>query len=79
MGFRGKALASMTYVARVTVTTITKGQLHGYSGGTCYQIENLFYNMTARRKTLRNSADDYSKIVDLLSHIGHLKYIITQT
>ncbi|KAK4490027.1 hypothetical protein RD792_000681 [Penstemon davidsonii] len=30
MGFRGEALASMTYVGHVTVTTITKGQLHGY-------------------------------------------------
>ncbi|KAI3785372.1 hypothetical protein L1987_44490 [Smallanthus sonchifolius] len=30
MGFRGEALASMTYVAHVTVTTITSGQLHGY-------------------------------------------------
>ena len=30
MGFRGEALASMTYVGHVTVTTITKDQLHGY-------------------------------------------------
>lgn len=30
MGFRGEALASMTYVGHVTVTTITRGQLHGY-------------------------------------------------
>uniref|UniRef100_A0A2P2LUN6 DNA mismatch repair protein MLH1-like n=1 Tax=Rhizophora mucronata TaxID=61149 RepID=A0A2P2LUN6_RHIMU len=30
MGFRGEALASMTYVAHVTITTITQGQLHGY-------------------------------------------------
>lgn len=30
------------------------------------QIENLFYNMIARRKTLQNSSDDYSKIIDLL-------------
>ena len=30
MGFRGEALASMTYVGHATVTTITKGQLHGY-------------------------------------------------
>ncbi|KAF3787931.1 DNA mismatch repair protein [Nymphaea thermarum] len=30
MGFRGEALASMTYVAHVTVTTITEGELHGY-------------------------------------------------
>ncbi|GFP81438.1 DNA mismatch repair protein mlh1 [Phtheirospermum japonicum] len=45
MGFRGEALASMTYVGH---------------------IENLFYNMTARRKTLQNTADDYPKIVDLI-------------
>ncbi|KAI3464318.1 hypothetical protein Pfo_020981 [Paulownia fortunei] len=84
MGFRGEALASMTYVGHVTVTTITKGQLHGYRAtykdgmmehepkacaavkGTQIMIENLFYNMTARRKTLQSSADDYPKIVDLI-------------
>lgn len=31
-----------------------------------WQIENLFYNMSARRKSLQNSADDYPKIVDLI-------------
>ncbi|CAE6128868.1 unnamed protein product [Arabidopsis arenosa] len=88
MGFRGEALASMTYVAHVTVTTITKGQIHGYRvsyrdgvmehepkacaavKGTQILVENLFYNMTARRKTLHNSADDYGKIVDLLSRMA---------
>ncbi|KAF5936579.1 hypothetical protein HYC85_024085 [Camellia sinensis] len=88
MGFRGEALASMTYVGHVTVTTITKGLLHGYRvsyrdgvmehepkacaavKGTQIMIENLFYNMTARRKTLQNSADDYPKIVDLLSRFA---------
>lgn len=88
MGFRGEALASMTYVGHVTVTTITKGQLHGYRvsykdgvmehepkpcaavKGTQIMIENLFYNMTARRKTLQNSGDDYSKTVDLLSRFA---------
>ncbi|XP_059460207.1 DNA mismatch repair protein MLH1-like [Corylus avellana] len=88
MGFRGEALASMTYVGHVTATTITKGQLHGYRvsyrdgvmehepkacaavKGTQIMVENLFYNMIARRKTLQNSADDYSKIVDLLSRFA---------
>uniref|UniRef100_A0A2P2LUN8 Uncharacterized protein MANES_02G199100 n=2 Tax=Rhizophora mucronata TaxID=61149 RepID=A0A2P2LUN8_RHIMU len=88
MGFRGEALASMTYVAHVTITTITQGQLHGYRvsyrdgvmehqpkacaavKGTQIMIENLFYNMIARRKTLQNSPDDYSKIVDLLSRFA---------
>ncbi|XP_028801610.1 DNA mismatch repair protein MLH1 [Neltuma alba] len=88
MGFRGEALASMTYVGHVTVTTITKGQLYGYRvsyrdgvmehepkacaavKGTQIMVENLFYNMAARRKTLQNSADDYSKIVDLISRFA---------
>ncbi|XP_076903537.1 DNA mismatch repair protein MLH1-like, partial [Bidens hawaiensis] len=88
MGFRGEALASMTYVAHVTVTTITSGQLHGYRvsyrdgvmehepracaavKGTQIMIENLFYNMIARRKSLQSSADDYPKIVDLLSRFA---------
>lgn len=33
-------------------------------------MENLFYNMIARRKTLQNSSDDYTKIVDLLSRMA---------
>ncbi|KAL3513371.1 hypothetical protein ACH5RR_026088 [Cinchona calisaya] len=88
MGFRGEALASMTYVGHVTVTTIINGQLHGYRAtyrdgvmehepkacaavkGTQIMVENLFYNMIARRKTLQNSADDYPKIVDLLSRFA---------
>ncbi|KAK7322366.1 hypothetical protein VNO77_25745 [Canavalia gladiata] len=88
MGFRGEALASMTYVGHVTVTTITEGQLHGYRvsyrdgvtehepracaavKGTQIMVENLFYNMAARRKTLQNSSDDYSKIADLVSRFA---------
>ncbi|CAM8946674.1 unnamed protein product [Rhodiola kirilowii] len=88
MGFRGEALASMTYVAHVTVTTITSGQLHGYRAqykdgemegearacaavkGTQVMVENLFYNMSARRKTLEKSADDYAKIVDMMSRFA---------
>ncbi|XP_048424022.1 DNA mismatch repair protein MLH1-like [Pyrus x bretschneideri] len=42
MGFRGEALASMTYVAHVTVTTITKGQLHDYSMELLEQMLILF-------------------------------------
>lgn len=34
------------------------------------QIENLFYNMAARRKTLQNSVDDYPKIADLISRFA---------
>ncbi|KAJ3683223.1 hypothetical protein LUZ60_013450 [Juncus effusus] len=88
MGFRGEALASMTYVGHVTVTTITEGQQHGYRvsykdgvmeheprpcaavKGTQIMVENLFYNMAARRKTLQNANDEYPKIVDLISRFA---------
>ncbi|KMZ57672.1 hypothetical protein ZOSMA_83G00490 [Zostera marina] len=88
MGFRGEALASMTYVGHVTVTTITEGRLHGYRvsyrdgvmehdpkpcaavKGTQITVENLFYNMLARKKSLQNSNDDYTKIVDLISRFA---------
>lgn len=44
MGFRGEALASMTYVGHVTVTTITEGQLHGYR---CLNFgENLSHTLS---------------------------------
>lgn len=30
LGFRGEALASMTFVAQLSVTTMTEGKTHGY-------------------------------------------------
>ncbi|ONK57686.1 uncharacterized protein A4U43_C09F3030 [Asparagus officinalis] len=38
--------------------------------GTQIMVENLFYNMTARRKTLQNCNDEYPKIVDLMSRFA---------
>ncbi|GLJ54312.1 hypothetical protein SUGI_1165300 [Cryptomeria japonica] len=85
LGFRGEALASMTFVAHVTVTTITEGQTHGYRAsykdgvleqeprpcaavkGTQIMVENLFYNMAARRKSFKNLSDEYARILDVIS------------
>jgi hypothetical protein len=41
-----------------------------YSNFFSMQVENLFYNMVARRKTLQNSNDDYPKIVDFISRFA---------
>lgn len=84
LGFRGEALASMTFVAHVTVTTITEGQTHGYRvsykegvmeqeprpcaavKGTQIMVENLFYNVAARRKSFKNLSDEYARILDVI-------------
>ncbi|CAM6089478.1 unnamed protein product [Calypogeia fissa] len=132
LGFRGEALASMTFVAHLSVTTMTEGQTHGYkyeivrgdfygthilkdsrifrtSGsaisycgkayltiivillfhwcrasykdgvmmgnprpcaalkGTLVTVENLFYNVVARKKAFKNPNEEYGRILDVIS------------
>lgn len=90
-GFRGEALASISHIAHLTVTTKTKdsdlawratyqdGKLapakHGQSAepkgvagrpGTQITVEDLFYNITARRKAFRSFPDEFNKIIDMV-------------
>ncbi|KAJ7568741.1 hypothetical protein O6H91_01G046000 [Diphasiastrum complanatum] len=85
LGFRGEALASMTFVAHLTVITMTEGQIHGYRvsykdgamegeprpcaaiKGTQIMVENLFYNVIARKKAFKNPSEEYSRILDVIS------------
>ncbi|KAH6558320.1 hypothetical protein KP509_1Z069400 [Ceratopteris richardii] len=85
LGFRGEALASMTFVAHLTVITMTADQSHGYRvsykdgvmdgvprpcaavKGTQIMVENLFYNVAARRKAFKNPAEEYGRILDVVS------------
>lgn len=88
LGFRGEALASMTFVAHLTVTTMTADQTHGYRvsykdgimegdlrpcaavKGTQIMVENLFYNVAARRKAFKNPAEEYGRILDVVSRFA---------
>lgn len=91
-GFRGEALASISHVAHVTITTRTgesncafkasysDGKLvparPGLSAdpkpcagnkGTQITVEDLFYNVSTRRKALKSSGEEFAKIADVVS------------
>lgn len=91
-GFRGEALASISHVAHLTITTKTadskcafkakyedgkmvplnpggKAEPKPVAGnkGTQITVEDLFYNVSIRRKALKNGNEEHSKIYDVIS------------
>ncbi|KAF9904706.1 DNA mismatch repair protein [Linnemannia zychae] len=91
-GFRGEALASVSHIAHVTITTKTKDSNCAYkasysdgviipakaggaaepkpsagNNGTQISAEDLFYNVPTRRKALKNAAEEYNRILDVVN------------
>ncbi|XP_013138041.1 PREDICTED: DNA mismatch repair protein Mlh1 [Papilio polytes] len=94
-GFRGEALASISYISHLTILTKTandkcaykasyengklKGPIKACAGnnGTQITVEDLFYNVIARKKSLRSPTEEYSHIMEVVggyaihnSHVG---------
>ena len=91
-GFRGEALASISHVAHVTITTRTAQSSCAYKAsysdgklvsprpgmsvdpkpcagnkGTQITVEDLFYNVSTRRKALKSPGEEFAKIADVVS------------
>ncbi len=86
LGFRGEALSSIISIAKLTCTTRTKDydtgskvkcensevkQVEtGCAVGTIMEVKDLFYNIPARLKFLRNSNTEFSYIQELVQSIA---------
>ncbi len=84
LGFRGEALASLSYVSLLTVMTKRKADEYAWratfdSGeiqagatpcagvdGTTVTVEDLFYNVPMRKKTLKNASEEYNGLLDVV-------------
>ena len=86
LGFRGEALSSIISIAKLTCTTRTKDfetgtkvkcensevkkVETGCAIGTIMEIKNLFYNIPARLKFLKNPNTEFSYIQELVQSIA---------
>lgn len=86
LGFRGEALASIISIAKVTCTTRTKDFDNGFkvecadsevkksqtgcAVGTIMNIKDLFYNIPARLKFLKNPRTEFSYIQELIQSLA---------
>lgn len=86
LGFRGEALSSIISIAKLTCTTRTKNSDYGTkvecensevkkaktgcAVGTIMEVKNLFFNIPARLKFLKNPKTEFSYIQELVQALA---------
>lgn len=82
LGFRGEALASINSVAKLSITSQTADQEHAWCinqqgiypaahpVGTTITMQDLFYNVPARRKFLRSERTEYLYLEEVFRRIA---------
>jgi DNA mismatch repair protein MutL len=86
LGFRGEALSSIISIAKLTCTTRTKDFDYGTkvecensqvkkvqtgcAVGTIMEVQNLFFNLPARLKFLKNPKTEFSYIQELMQSLA---------
>lgn len=86
LGFRGEALSSIISISKLICTTRTKDFDHGTkvecensqvktvktgcAVGTIMEVKNLFYNLPARLKFLKNPKTEFSYIQELMQSLA---------
>lgn len=86
LGFRGEALSSIISISKLTCTTRTKDfdfgtkvecensdvkkSQTGCAVGTIMEVQNLFYNLPARLKFLKNPKTEFSYIQELIQALA---------
>ncbi|KAK2952768.1 putative DNA mismatch repair protein Mlh1 [Blattamonas nauphoetae] len=88
-GFRGEALASISHIAHLSITSLERGSTIAYCAsyldgkilnpetsprpcasipGTVITVEDLFYNMLARKNALSSPSEEQARCVEVVSH-----------
>ncbi|TGG87214.1 DNA mismatch repair endonuclease MutL [Geotoga petraea] len=89
-GFRGEALASISEISRMSISSKKENDLTGYeifyiggkevevkevtkNKGTKIEVNDLFFNIPARRKFLKSSSSESRKVTDIVE-----KFILSE-